>query len=144
MIYITRFADYGYPDEGTFGILTFGDFRCYTVERPWADNQPWVSCIPVGEYSLEMHDSPKFGMTPIIYGNTVSKYPSSIHARSSILIHPANVSNELSGCIGLGDSMGVMNDKHAVFNSRNTVNFFKNLLNNMETYTVIIQWRATQ
>jgi len=128
-IHINRFADYGKPDEGTFGVLTMDDFMCYTVERPWLDNAPFVSCIPLGVYQAEWHQSLKFGPCMIIYGGTVSKYYDPVYPRSSILIHPANWSNQLEGCIGLGDAVAIMDGRSAVTNSRKTVTNFLNRIN---------------
>ena len=139
-IHINRFFDYGKPDEGTFGILTMGDFSCYTVEKQWLDNQPSVSCIPTGLYNAEWNDSPRFGPSMIIYGGTVSKYPTPGYQRSSILIHPANWSDQLEGCIGLGDGFAIMDDRAAVTNSRKTVTDFLNRINIGEVYTLNITY----
>lgn len=140
MISIIRTIDYGLPDVGTFGVLTFGEFQCYTVERMWLNNEPSVSCIPAGNYFLEPYNSPKFGYTVIIYGGTVSKVPDFNYARSGILIHPANTSSDLKGCIGLGDRMGFVNGKTAVLNSRKTVAEFLKLINTVDIYELIITY----
>lgn len=124
VIHIRRIVDYGRPEEGTFGRLQFEDFMCYTVEKPWANNEPRVSCIPPGNYSLERHISPKFGDCAIIYGGTVSKFPDVNYTRNLILIHPANRSSDLEGCIGLGNKFGELGGYRAVLNSRNTVRNF--------------------
>jgi hypothetical protein len=138
MIYIDRRVDYGKPEEGTFGILTFGDFGCYTVEPMWADNKRRISCIPEGDYFLERHKSPKFGDSAIIYGGTVSKYPDGIAERNLILIHPANRSSDLEGCVGLGDRLGYIKGYKAVLNSRRTVAKFLDLLDPEKVYQLKI------
>lgn len=140
MIYIERAVDYGTPEEGTFGTLTFGNFVCYTVERMWADNEPRVSCIPHGDYFLERHESPKFGDSAIIYGGTVSKYPTVGFQRNFILIHPANKSSQLEGCIGLGNRFGRLDGVRAVLNSRNTVAKFLDLLEHNRVYQLRIDY----
>jgi len=33
-----------------------GEFICYSLERPWVDNKPFVSCIPKGVYTLVPHE----------------------------------------------------------------------------------------
>lgn len=134
MITIERFVDYGRPDEGTFGMLTMGEFCCYTVERQWLDNTPSLSCIPTGYYYTEWYDSPKFGASMIIYGGTVSKFPNAQYARSGILIHPANWSNNVQGCIGLGDRFVIMDNRAAVTNSRKTVANFLDRINIGDIY----------
>jgi hypothetical protein len=129
MIHINRFVDYGTKEEGTFGSLSFHDFFCYTVECPWLNNQKWISCIPPGDYYLERYQSPKFGNVAIIYGNDVSKFPDHNYKLSGILIHPANFSYQLKGCIGLGDVFTTIDGKIGVTNSRKTVADFLNLIN---------------
>lgn len=140
MIYIERFVDYGTREEGTFGRLTYGDFTCYTVEPMWADNKPRVSCIPPGYYFLERHMSPRFGDSAIIYGGTVSKSPQAGFERNLILVHPANMSSQLEGCIGLGSVLGELEGVTAVLNSRNTVGKFVNLLEHDRIYELRIIW----
>lgn len=143
MIHINRFFDYRKPDEGTFGILNMGDFVCYTVERQWLDNTPSLSCIPAGDYHAEWHQSPKFGPSMIIYGGTVSKYPDPNYQRNAILIHPANWSDQLQGCIGLGERFVVMDGRAAVTNSRKTVTEFLNRINIGEVYDLRITYDET-
>lgn len=138
MIHINRFVDYGTKKEGTFGTLSFDDFFCYTVECSWNNNERYISCIPTGEYYLEKHVSPKFGDCAIIYGNSVSKYPDNNSQRSSILIHPANFSYQLEGCIGLGEQFTEINGTIGVSNSRKTVGTFLNLINIGEVYSLHI------
>lgn len=140
MIHLNRLTDYGDFTKETFGILTLGDFTCYTIERPWLNNEPMISCIPSGDYYLHSYTSPKFGQSVIIYGGTVSPYPDPDWYRSGILIHPANIATELKGCIGLGDSFGTVHDEHAVMNSRKTVSEFLKLININEIYTLRITY----
>lgn len=125
MITIERYA---YTDEGTFGVLTYGDFKCFTVERPWLNNQAKVSCIPEGEYVAVAYKSPKFGNVFAITGGTVSLFPDANHARSAVLIHPANTMDDLEGCVGLGSDHGTINGKPGVTNSRTTIAKFYELL----------------
>ena len=88
------------------------DWLCYTIERPWKDNERRVSCIPEGIYPIFTKEYGRFWdkyKFPIpILGNT--------SPRSEILIHPANYAKDLAGCIALGDSKG----KNAVWNSVKT------------------------
>ena len=81
-----------YFPEGTNGQLqTNGMVICQTIELPWKENQPGVSCIPEGKYVLVKRYSKKFGWHLLVEG-TVS--------RSLILVHPANdAKKELRGCI---------------------------------------------
>lgn len=120
-ITLQRFA---YTPWGVFGRLVYGDFRAFTVERPWVNNQARVSCIPDGVYNLEWFDSPKFGPTWAIVGGSVTLYPTATSKRSLVLIHTANTMDDLLGCIGLGSTLGTIKGKWGVVNSKATVNTF--------------------
>ena len=40
-------------DQGTLGILTHNDtILCWIIELPWRNNEPFKSCIPVGNYEV--------------------------------------------------------------------------------------------
>lgn len=121
---LQRFA---FTPWGVFGRLVYNDFRAFTVERPWKDNMPRESCIPDGQYSLKWFDSPKFGPTWAIVGGTVSLQPTPGFARALVLIHPANTMDDLLGCIGLGSTLGTVNGKWGVVNSKATVTNFLEL-----------------
>ena len=121
-ITLERFA---YTPWGVFGRIVYGDFRAFTVERPWANNKVRESCIPDGMYDLKWYVSPKFGPTWALIGETVSLYPEPGKTRSAILIHAGNTMDDLLGCIALGSSLGTVHGKWAVLNSVKTVNAFK-------------------
>jgi hypothetical protein len=104
-IILRRFA---YTPMGTFGhlIMLGNEFECYTVERPWKDNQPEISCIPEGNYELVLGRFNKGG------------YPAyefvEVPGREYIKIHIANTMDDVLGCIGLGSSLGFVQGKWAV------------------------------
>jgi hypothetical protein len=81
-----------YHPEGTDGMLYIEDaLQCYTIELPWLDNQPRVSCIPEGTYRLVRRYSARHGWHLRVKG---------VRGRSLILLHPANdARKELQGCI---------------------------------------------
>ena len=81
-----------YYTKGTNGLLYINNmFQCYTIELPWMDNQPRISCIPEGRYSLKKRYSLKFKQHLFVEG---------VEGRDVILIHPANDAlRELKGCI---------------------------------------------
>ena len=81
-----------YYPEGTNGeIFLNGNRVCSTIELPWKNNAPQVSCIPEGEYVLRKRYSPRFGQHYLLIN---------VPGRSFILIHPANDAlKELKGCI---------------------------------------------
>ena len=110
-------------DQGTEGILLAGDFNCKTLELPWRENARQISCIPPGEYDVEMRLSNKYGR---VYW--VRRVPD----RTYILIHSGNYAGDkqlgfkshVMGCILLGKHHGYLAGQRAVLNSRLTVRSF--------------------
>jgi len=85
-----------YREDGTFGMLGVDSVPiCVSVERPWANNQKGISCIPVGVYQCKRVNSPKFGNTFEVTG---------VSGRSEILFHSGNVDDDSHGCIILGEN----------------------------------------
>ena len=81
-----------YQPNGTNGILNInGEFICFTIELPWHNNLPQISCIPEGEYKTVARFSKKHGSHLLI---------KDVPGRALILFHPANNAiKELRGCI---------------------------------------------
>lgn len=98
-----RLVRFAYTEKGTFGRLYLPSFSCYTVERPWKDNTPFVSCIP---------PAPNGG--GVIYPIKPTRYRNEydtvevcgVPGRTDIKIHIANYADEVQGCIGVGLSLG--------------------------------------
>lgn len=91
-----------YTPWGTYGrIFTWESKRlvCCTVERPWLDNKPNVSCIPHGSYRLVYTKSPKFGMRFHLENKAIGVTLKAPGERTHIMLHAANVPSELEGCI---------------------------------------------
>lgn len=107
---LERFA---YSPESTEGVLLLIDDNyapvhiCWTLELPWMDNTPSISCIPEGDYWFAPHTRPDGRHSFIVWGNTVARhaFDSSLIQlckRWGILFHPANLPHELKGCIAPG------------------------------------------
>lgn len=81
-----------YYKGGTNGLLSCGGRKiCDTIELPWKDNRPRISCIPEGSYRLRKRHSRKFRSHLMLLN---------VPDRSLILILPANhAATELFGCI---------------------------------------------
>ena len=86
------------PGIGTFGILHGQGFACFTVERPWRNNEVNISCIPVGDYMCERDKMGRHQVYRIL----------DVPGRTAIEFHAANKASELQGCIGLGESHGAV------------------------------------
>lgn len=106
-----------YHGDHTAGILTLTDgnkvlFTCNTLELPDKENQRRVSCIPTGTYNVVPYSS--------------AKYKSAYHVenvknRDAILIHAANTTADLLGCIGVGE----FSKLGEIINSRKTLTKLK-------------------
>lgn len=80
-----------FPDGTNGEIFLDGKRVCYSIELPWKENKPQVSCIPEGKYALAKRYSAKFGHHLLVQD---------VAGRQLILLHPANNAlKELKGCI---------------------------------------------
>lgn len=90
----------------TYGVLIQGDIPfAVTLERPWLDNQPEVSCIPAGQYDCRKVQSPKFGETFEVMN---------VPGRSAILFHKGNIADQSRGCILIGEAFNPVLGKPGV------------------------------
>jgi hypothetical protein len=101
---------------------TIGDFHvngypfCHSLELPWHDNKPDVSCIPEGTYKVIVdHSESKGRMLPHVLD---------VPDREGIRIHIANFTSEIHGCIGLGK----IKKTDSVFDSGGAFNPFFSLM----------------
>jgi hypothetical protein len=90
----------GTDDIETQGVLRIGQ-RAFavTLELPWRDNEPEISCIPAGTYTCQRLHSPRFGNT-----FEVLQVPN----RSHILFHKGNVVPDTKGCILVGENFDAL------------------------------------
>lgn len=126
-------------DLGTFGMLTVNGKSFFTVEKPWVNNTPEISCIPSGVYTLAPHESHKYGNVLCMVNNEmkITHFKNIDSARFACLIHTANYEKDVIGCIGLGETyLG-----HMVTNSKKSIAKFYNLVNPKETHILTINWK---
>ena len=111
-----------------------------TIERPWIDNRPHVSCIPTGEYFIEPTESPKYGDVWAIVGGSVSRHKTDYSKRFACLFHPANYASQLQGCIALGLEKGEKPDgTWAVWNSGAALKDLKEAIG-FSVHKLTIRW----
>lgn len=89
MLTLRRMPEYFDTTPGNF--FYYDRLICSCLELPWQDNTPYISCIPPGQYKIAFTWSPKLQR----YAIEILKVP----GRTGIRIHPANVINELRGCL---------------------------------------------
>ncbi len=131
MLILERF-NYGifdddHPCAGTFGRLYMGDFALFTLEPPWLDNTPFLSCIPEGTYRLKLQYSNKIAdltNKKYLQGYEVMNVPN----RTDILFHQLNYESQTDGCIGLGLEFGIMSDRLAIKDSQTAFELFMNTM----------------
>lgn len=80
----------------TNGELVFDKITIKTIERPWINNKPMVSCIPEGEYictwsHMQTHNVDHYQLRDV-------------KDRTAIFIHIASKVEQLHGCIGAGSA----------------------------------------
>jgi hypothetical protein len=105
-----------YGPQAVLGELKLGKITLFSVERPWLFNKIGVSCIPCGLYQVAPHVSPSKGNC-----YKIAEVPGRLH----ILIHSANFSYQLQGCIALGSSYD-LSEEHTGYlnNSREAMAIF--------------------
>jgi len=114
----------GYFPWGTYGTVFVGDWTCLSVERPWLNNRPSVSCIPCGTYPLMLDRYHQGGYEAY----EITTVPD----RARILVHIANVPTDVEGCVGLGNGPGWIKDQWGATESATT---FKEFMRRMAALT---------
>ena len=115
---LTRFC---YSDMGTFGRITVADATLITVERPWLDNKPNVSCIPEGEYECRPRFYYRGGYDAVEVLN--------VPGRSHILFHVGNTMLDVQGCIAVTSRLGVLGGLWAGLDSKTAFSAFMERFN---------------
>ena len=123
---LTRFA---YSPLGTFGEITDGIYKAFTVEEVWRNNQKSKSCIPEGTYKCKRGQFPR-------HGNTFEVM--NVPNRSAILFHVANTIDDIEGCIGLGDKLGALGGMWAVQSSSGAMRRFFEHTKDTDEFTLVI------
>ena len=119
-----------HTDKCTRGVLLIdGEIFCVTLENPWKDNIPNISCIPTGLYQVERRLSPKWGDSFTVQD---------VNDRTHIVIHRGNVEANTKGCILLGRSFGYLGGEPAVLTSKPTVKEFMEWMGGIDSFSLKI------
>ena len=122
----------------TIGKLYLNDeLICSTMEKPWRDNRPSVSCIPAGRYDLKPCLSNRFGQTYCLENKDLDVSLDGDTKRTHILIHKANKESELLGCIAPVSYFGILDNEWAGLSSKKAYDKLMTLLNK-ECHTIEI------
>lgn len=116
-------------DLATLGrLFVDGRYLCFTLERPWLDNQRGVSCIPEGVYHGAIQPSPHFKRDlPELLD---------VPGRSQILIHAGNRVADSQGCILVGIDRSV--DERTIFASRTALSMVLEALAGCDGFTLTV------
>lgn len=109
----------------TFGVIILNHNPiCFTLERPWLNNQEDVSCIPSGIYQCIKHDGVEFKNVWEI---------TNVKNRFGVLMHNGNTVENTKGCILVGRQAG----PHSVSLSVMALDDLRKLL--PDNFTLIIK-----
>lgn len=123
-------------ERGVLGTL-YVDGRpiCFTVERPWLDNAPNVSCIPAGEYRMVRTTTGRT-MPDKYIGDTFEVVD--VPGRSQIKFHVANRPSELQGCIAPNMSVHFTTMSGAY--SKDATEKFMDAMSGSEEAIFLVRW----
>ena len=117
--------------EHMLGVLLLdGQLVGTTLELPWRNNRPDVSCIPPGNYQCVRRKSPRFGRTFEI---------DFVSGRTDILFHAGNRVRDTHGCVLLGKSAGWLQEERAILSSRSAMKEFMERLENVNEFSLVVQ-----
>lgn len=105
-------------------------WECKTLELPWLNNEPQISCIPKGTYTCRRLNSVKFGETFQIRD---------VPGRSGILFHAGNTAKDTRGCILLGVDVETGGRKPCLLSSRAAMTTFRQMLEGIDTFELEIK-----
>lgn len=112
----------------TLGVLSVDDIPfCFTVERPWLNNTPNISCIPAASYPV------KWIMTQTA-GNRNGRGlgVENVDGRTLIRIHVANTAGDVQGCIGVGMQRSDFMEGRGVGQSRTALKALMDMMEDKE------------
>ena len=127
------------PGMGTFGELTLGAQKWFTVERPWENNKPSVSCIPAGTYPIKLgtfYSGDGVGGKPDYPAYELLNVPN----RALIKIHKGNRMLDVRGCIALGKELGAEGGMWCVRRSKEAFEEFMVAAALLDPREITISW----
>lgn len=130
-VFIIRDKNQENLDQGTWGVLMIPQqYECQTIELPWRDNKPNISCLPLGDsYRLIWDKSPKFQRMMFLIAEDIPD-------RGGFRVHSGNFAGDIDkgfqshslGCPLLGRKRAIMSNQKAVLISRPAVKDFENVM----------------
>lgn len=139
-VFLSRGYDNGKCTLGMLKVFGVDHEPIYTLEEPWKNNEPKVSCVPTGTYLVRPHNGMKWQGVWALQAVT---------GRTGILIHTGNTVLDIEGCILVGMSHGrltaperdrLKGDGHyAVRESRVAFNRLREAIGGVKDFMLTIQ-----
>lgn len=111
-------------EDCTIGRMTVDGYEFFTVERPWMFNKPKISCIPIGKYKFVPHGWESDAKTKFRRVWRLLDVP----GRSAILIHGGNTSQDVIGCLAVGEKRGTLNGREGVIKSQTAIEKLRKII----------------
>ena len=122
-VYMKDFASIGVIDDEGWPFAL-------TLELPWKNNTPEVSCIPKGEYICKRVNTSRHGECFEICD---------VPGRTAVLIHWGNVTSNSQGCVLLGEEFGELSGQFAVLSSRTAYSEFMKRVSGHANFRLVIE-----
>lgn len=119
-------------DFATYGRLEDAEHRqlAVTLELPWRNNMPNVSCIPAGTYTAVRYHSPKHGYDLFMI--------TGVPHRSAIEMHIGNLPPDTDGCVLLGSNIGTVDGHHGITGSQAAFARFMDRMRGIDAFPLTI------
>ncbi len=88
-----------------------------TVEPPWKNNTPFISCIPAGRYLCKRYHSPQYEHTFII-SNVLGRTYCLFHWGNWGGPHGGKEIGDTQGCVVVGEEFGMLDGVPALLSSK--------------------------
>lgn len=121
---LTRFA---YTDTCVIGRMG----ELVTLENPWKDNKPSISCVPTGRWLCKRSWYNKGGYAAFELQN--------VPGRSLILPHIGNTAGDTRGCPLFGNKLGILNGHLATLNSKTAYEKWMASMEGIDTFWLTIE-----
>jgi len=138
VITLTRFC---YAPHATFGQMVIDGTTFYSVEKPWRDNEPYISCIPEGKYRCVWRPTStsvpaSFGLHTwyVEGGNEMVGFDFGVRTR--IAWHIGNTADDVTGCAAFGLRLGTVGGKWAVQRSADAMTLLREKLPNVFDFEI--------
>lgn len=96
----------------------------YTLEEPWKDNQPDISCVLDGTYDCIPHG---WDNDPHLHQKQCWEL-TNVPNRKGILIHSGNTVNDIRGCVLVGTVRDHLNQLPAVLHSKDAMHILRGII----------------